>query len=165
MGNLQNLASYWRHLAYMPEISKEDLPSTQPLVSWVNMHICVRKEESLGLLRGVTEILYLGCSLFIYLLWETGFCRLLSITKWRPFENSRGQLENFPQKHVVSAINHHSTGVRNHWKNIWGGKRQEKDTTTSVRATDLLWIQYHLIWTRRPNSMFCLQKPPLLLHL
>ena len=132
----------------MAEISKVNLPSTQPCVSRANMQICVRKEASLGLLRGVIEILCLGCSLFIYLLWETGFCWLLSITKWRPFENSRRQLENLPQKHVVSAINHHSTGVGNHWENIWGGKRQEKDTATSVRTTDLLWIQYYLIWTR-----------------
>lgn len=128
----------------MPEISKVDLPFTQPCVSWANMHLCVRKEESLGLLRGMIEILCLGCSLFIYLLRETGFCWLLSITKWRPFEDSRGQLENLPQKHVISAINHHSTGIGNHWENIWGGK--DKKRTQQLQWELRICSEFSIIW-------------------
>lgn len=91
-----------------------------------HMFLCVRKEESLSLLWGVTESLCQEHLFFIYLLWETRFCWLLSITKWRPFKNSCGQLENLPQKQVVFAIHHHSTGVWNHWEYIWGGKKTRK---------------------------------------
>lgn len=78
-----------------------------------------------------------------YLLGETGSGWLLCITKWRTFKNSCGKFENFPKELVVSSINHHPTGVRDHWENIWWEEKNEgvyHINIWSVRSTSLIQI-------------------------
>lgn len=149
----------------MPEISKVDLPSAQPGVFWANMHRFVRMEERPGLLRRVTEIRRVSRTLTVQL--PVARSRILLTAQYNQMKALRKQPWAAWEPLAETCRICHKPS--RHWsrKSLRKYLKAEKTRTQQLQRELQMCSEFSTIWLEPEvlNKMFCLWKPPLLLHL
>lgn len=159
MGNPQRPASCWRHQTYTPEISGVDLPLIQPWVSWANIHICVRQEESWPAQRGDWDPVSLHLPVVRNRILLTAQCNQTKAPRRQRWAAWEPRAETC---HTCRKPSHHWS--QKSWRKYLRGEKTRKEHinfSVSYRfalSSVIIWIEREVL------NMFGLWKPTLLLH-